>query len=287
MSRIRPFLSWVFASVLCLSPFALAEGYDRDPSWDQPYDDPDHDWDHDGDHDWDHGDGDHDWDHPYEHPDHECADYGPSDSSHPQEKLAAKFGVSEQRIARLRGKGLRYGEIDHTLTLAERMPGGINRENVNEILYMRQEQGMGWGQIAKAEGTTLGRAKQEFPTQPPVEPEPKPAATTDPTSTAQTSTGQASTKHVSTEQTSTAQPKSLSRSGKSSYAGTGNSSSAKGFGGKSSISRGGSSNRSVRTATASSSAARSGGHAYGRGSSSGGSIGKANGKSNGKAKGLK
>jgi hypothetical protein len=252
MSRIRSVLSCFVALALCVSPLALAEGSD---SWDHSYGDGDHDWDHDG-------------------SDPECADHdsGPGHSAHVTQKLATKFGVDESHIASLRNENLGYGEIDHTLTLAERLPGGITTENVDQILYMRQEQGMGWGQIAKAQDTTLGRARQEYPTQPPVEPEPTPVD-----ATAQATTGR----------TSTAQPKSLSRAGKSSYAVAGNSGSAKGHAAKSAMSRGGSSNRSFRPAAATSSPARSGGHAYGRGSSGGGSVGKASGKSNGKGKGLK
>jgi hypothetical protein len=81
-----------------------------------------------------------------------------------RDRLAAKFDVDESRIDSLRDEKLGYGEIDHALTLAERLPGGITDENVNHVLELRQEQGMGWGQIAHEFDTSLGAAKREFPT---------------------------------------------------------------------------------------------------------------------------
>jgi hypothetical protein len=212
-------------------------------------------------------DGDEVWEHPFDDPDHECADHDfdhDGHASNPENKLAAKFGVDQSEIAALRSEKLGYGEIDHTLTLAERMPGGITDENVGAVLEMRQDQKMGWGQIAHSQGTTLGKAKRDFPTQPEVEPVPHDSAPGEPAPVAQ--------------------PKSLNRSGKSTLVASGKSGSSHGHGAKSATSRG-SSNRSSKAMTSSPGAARSGGgHAYGRGGS-GGSVGKANG--NGKAKGPK
>lgn len=255
MLRSLPLLCVASAFALSMPALGFAEDSDAGgQSWEQPGDNPDHD-DHDG---W--GDSDHDW---LDDPDHDCADHEPADAANPQQKLAAKFGVDEAEIASLRGENLGYGEIDHTLTLAERMPGGITDENVGQVLEMRQDQHMGWGQIAKSQGTTLGNAKREFPVQEPVA-EPLPAD--------------------STQVATASQPKSLSRPGKSAYAkANGASAGSRSVkSGKSSLSRGGS-NRSGQAVSASSSSARSG-HAYGHGSSAGASA-KANG--NGKAKGQK
>ncbi len=58
----------------------------------------------------------------------------------------------------MRDKGLGYGEIAITLSLAEQIPGGINDANVNKILDQRLgEHKMGWGQIAKEDGVKLGQ----------------------------------------------------------------------------------------------------------------------------------
>ena len=188
-------------------------------------------------------------------------DDGPADAAHPQQKLAAKFGVDEADIAGLRDQNLGYGEIDHALTLAERMPGGITDENVAHVLEQRQD-GMGWGQIALAQGTTLGNAKKEFPTQPVVEPPPEPAP-------------------VATDAAS-AQPKSLSRPGKSALVASSNGKSGQ-TRGNGSLSRGGSSNsnRPAKAVTTNAGGVRAG-HAYGRGGSASSNAG---GGGNGKAKG--
>lgn len=232
MSRIRPILSCVFALALCIPSAARAWENDGDDSWDYSWDDPDR----------------------------FCADDEPADSAVVQQKLAAKFGVEESQIASLRDESLGYGEIDHTLTLAERQPGGITDENVDNILAMRQDQHMGWGQIAKSEGTTLGAAKREFPVQPVVEPAP----------------------HATTEQAATAQPRSLSRSGTPATGTRRGSTSATSHGGKSSAKLG-SSSHSARSVASNARPAPSA-HAYGRGSA-GGSSARAG--SNGKAKGHK
>ncbi len=224
MSRFRPVLSCVFALALCIPVAARA--------WES-----------------DDNDSDTSWDHPSDDPDHVCPDCGPADSAVVQEKLATKFGVEESQIANLRDENLGYGEIDHTLTLAERLPGGITDENVNTILAMRQDQHMGWGQIAKAQDTTLGAAKHER------------SVTTHP------------------DDPSTVQPTSLSRTGKSTT-GTARGSSTGGHAGKSSASLG-SSSHSGR-AVASSARPAPSGHAYGRGSAGGSSA-----SANGKAKGHK
>jgi len=228
MSRIRPILSCVFALALCIPTAARAWANDGDDTWDHSWDDPDR----------------------------FCADDGPADSAVVQQKLAAKFGVEESQIASLRDENLGYGEIDHTLTLAERQPGGITDENVDNILAMRQDQHMGWGQIAKSQSTTLGAAKREFPVQPAVEPAPV----------------------ATSEQATTAQPRSLSRSGTPITGTARGSSSATAHGGKSSANLG-SSSHSGR-AVASNARPAPSGHAYGRGSAGSSSA-------NGKAKGHK
>ncbi len=171
----------------------------------------------------------------------------PDGAAHVREKLATKFDVDAHVISKLRDRGLGYGEIDHALTLAERMPDGVTRENVKHVLELRQDQHMGWGQVAHELDTTLGAAKREFPTNPP------PA------------------------DGSGMQPTSLSRPGKSAFA-AGHSTSAGRQVGRSFSSSGSKSAGRMSGA----SAGRSGGHAFGRASS-----GASGAKSNGKAKGRK
>ncbi|SDZ79854.1 hypothetical protein [Microbulbifer marinus] len=64
--------------------------------------------------------------------------------------------------------GMGYGNVFITLALAEQLAmssaaealegetGMTAEESLNEILYMRQVEGMGWGSIAKAKGFNLG-----------------------------------------------------------------------------------------------------------------------------------
>lgn len=51
--------------------------------------------------------------------------------------------------------GLGYGEVRHALTLSEQNGGDLQ-----SVLDMR-ESGMGWGEIAQQQGTTLGAAKKQ------------------------------------------------------------------------------------------------------------------------------
>jgi hypothetical protein len=89
--------------------------------------------------------------------DHEATT--PEGAQRVRDRLADKFNVSESKITELRDKQLGYGEIDHTLTLASRLPGGVTDENVAHVLDLRQQQHMGWGEIAHSMDTTLGEAK--------------------------------------------------------------------------------------------------------------------------------
>lgn len=77
-------------------------------------------------------------------------------------KLEEQFHVSERRISHLRDKNLGYGEIKILLTLAQRMPGGINDRNINKVMIMRYgPDKMGWGVIAKRLGFNLGSALKQ------------------------------------------------------------------------------------------------------------------------------
>jgi len=75
-----------------------------------------------------------------------------------ESRLKSEFKVDEARIQGLRDQKLGYGEISIALALAQKMPGGITDANVNAIMSQRQGPPvMGWGQIAKKQGVTLGK----------------------------------------------------------------------------------------------------------------------------------
>lgn len=72
-------------------------------------------------------------------------------------KLVAEFKVDEAVIKGLRDKKLGYGEIAITLSLADKLEGGITGANIDKILAMRGTDGKtGWGNIAGKLGIKLG-----------------------------------------------------------------------------------------------------------------------------------
>ena len=95
----------------------------------------------------------------------------PEGAARVTDRLAEKFHVDSSVITDLRGQNMGFGEIDHALTLANQLPGGATQENIDQIMDMRHEQNMGWGQIAHELDTTLGSAKRD-PIQEPAPPEP-------------------------------------------------------------------------------------------------------------------
>ena len=75
------------------------------------------------------------------------------------QRLEKDFNVSNDRIQGLRDQKLGYGEIAITLSLCQKMPGGITDANIHQVMTMRQgPPTMGWGDIAKKLGTKLGPA---------------------------------------------------------------------------------------------------------------------------------
>jgi len=75
------------------------------------------------------------------------------------QRLEKDFNVSNDRIQGLRDQKLGYGEIAITLSLCQKMPGGITDANIQQVMTMRQGPlTMGWGEIAKKFGTKLGPA---------------------------------------------------------------------------------------------------------------------------------
>jgi|GEM_PF-1943113 len=66
----------------------------------------------------------------------------------------------------LNGQKMGYGNVFKTLALAEKyasmMVDTTAEAAINEILRMRQAEGMGWGEIAKAVGDKLGRINSDI-----------------------------------------------------------------------------------------------------------------------------
>src|SRR5512134_554885 len=54
------------------------------------------------------------------------------------DRIKGEFGVSDDVIKDLRAQKLGYGEITLALSLAERLPGGINYENLHKVIELRQ-----------------------------------------------------------------------------------------------------------------------------------------------------
>ena len=64
--------------------------------------------------------------------------------------LKRQFQINDDVIYSLREKKIGYGDINIVLALAEKMPGGINDENISEIVDMRRGKtgGAPWERIA-------------------------------------------------------------------------------------------------------------------------------------------
>ena len=74
----------------------------------------------------------------------------PEGKKHVVEKLENQYHVSDERINKLREQKLGYGEIGIVFSMAEKMPGGINDDNIKKIMELRQggTHKEGWGKIA-------------------------------------------------------------------------------------------------------------------------------------------
>ncbi|MBI4342048.1 MAG: hypothetical protein HY599_01630 [Candidatus Omnitrophica bacterium] len=100
----------------------------------------------------------------------------PAGAQRVTERLAAEFNVETETIQSLREQQLGYGEIHHALSLAKQMPGGVTQENIDQVMAMRQDSQMGWGQIAQELGTKLGPSTKRGGQAPPVSEPPAPSA---------------------------------------------------------------------------------------------------------------
>ncbi len=73
------------------------------------------------------------------------------------QRLETEFGVTDTQIQALRDQKLGYGEIAIVFSLAQKMDGGITDANIQSIMTLREgPPTMGWGEIAKKQGTKLG-----------------------------------------------------------------------------------------------------------------------------------
>jgi len=72
-------------------------------------------------------------------------------------RIDKEFGVTDAQIQGLRDQKMGYGEISIVFSLASKMPGGITDANIQQVMTLRQGlPRMGWGEVAKKLGTTLG-----------------------------------------------------------------------------------------------------------------------------------
>ena len=82
----------------------------------------------------------------------------PEGEKNVQERIKAQYKVDDARVQSLRDKGLGYGEIKIALALASKREGGITDKNVDAVMAERNgPPKMGWGKIAKNQGTTMGK----------------------------------------------------------------------------------------------------------------------------------
>lgn len=88
----------------------------------------------------------------------------PGEAKKVEARLEKEYGVTDARIDSLRQKKLGYGEIHTVFSLAKQMPGGINDQNIDKIMALRQGSGghkEGWGKIAHELGLKLRPAAQD------------------------------------------------------------------------------------------------------------------------------
>ena len=73
------------------------------------------------------------------------------------QRLVKEFNVTDTQIQALRDQKLGYGEIAIVFSLAQKMDGGVTDANIQSIMTLREgPPTMGWGEIAKKQGTKLG-----------------------------------------------------------------------------------------------------------------------------------
>ncbi len=79
--------------------------------------------------------------------------------SNVEKRLAGQFKVDSATINELRARKMGYGEISMALSLAQQMPGGASKENIQKVMSVRQEYNkVGWGDVAKQLGVDLGKS---------------------------------------------------------------------------------------------------------------------------------
>ncbi len=82
----------------------------------------------------------------------------PEGQKNVESQLKSEYKVDDARIQGLRDQKMGYGEISIALALASKLPGGITDANVAKIMAERNgPPKMGWGQVAKKNGTTVGK----------------------------------------------------------------------------------------------------------------------------------
>jgi hypothetical protein len=75
------------------------------------------------------------------------------------QRMKTDFSVTDAQVQGMRDKKMGYGEISIVLSLCKKMPGGATEANIQQVMTMRQGPPiMGWSEVAKKLGTTLGPA---------------------------------------------------------------------------------------------------------------------------------
>ncbi len=70
-----------------------------------------------------------------------------------QKNLMERFGITEDRITQLRDQGMGYGEVGILYSLSQ-----ASGTDSDELLRMRTQEKMGWGEIAAKLNTSVGKA---------------------------------------------------------------------------------------------------------------------------------
>ena len=89
--------------------------------------------------------------------------HDPGEAKKVEARIEDRFGVTDAQIDNLRKQNLGYGEISTVFSLSKQIPGGINDQNIQKIMDMRQEGGhkVGWGKIAQKLDLKLGPAVKD------------------------------------------------------------------------------------------------------------------------------
>ena len=79
-----------------------------------------------------------------------------------QKHLMKKFDVDRATLSELQARDLDYGEINHALSIIQKMPEGITEKNIERVTTLYQEENMSWEEISQKElGVPVGEAVRQ------------------------------------------------------------------------------------------------------------------------------